>query len=180
MPTHCLPTHRQRVDGLAYAFLGAHDRLIALLQPLPDELAARRGRDGAWTPAQIGCHVALTNVRLAKVLTEGDTVDAPDDFADDWSRLTIPARVEAPASLDPPVSTTRAAAIDQLQASRETMVRAIRGLTPERGVRCMASRFGVMSVYQMGEFVTRHVERHIGQAQRTIALLMTDGPQVPS
>lgn len=165
------PTHQVRVAGLVASFLGAHDRLIGLLQVVDDAIAVQR-RDEGWSAAQIGCHVAMTNLRLARVLVEAEAVAAPQGFAEDWARLIIPTRIDAPKSLVPSVDATRAMAIDQLQASRETVVRAIRGLTEERASTCVPSRFGTMSFYQMAEFITRHVDRHIGQAQRSIASLM--------
>ncbi|MGE3841963.1 MAG: DinB family protein [Vicinamibacterales bacterium] len=174
IPPATPPTHPVRVAGLVASFLGANDRLIALLQTV-DDTTAVQPRDGGWSAAQIGSHVAMTNLRIARVLVEAEAVATPEGFAEDWARLTIPARIDAPRSLEPSIDTTRAAAIDQLQASREAVVRAIRGLSAERASACVPSRFGTMSFYQMAEFITRHVDRHIGQAQRTVAWLMAEG-----
>ncbi len=63
-----MASHDDRMGGIGDAFAQANQLLIGRLQAL-DDGAATRSSGGAWTPAQIGLHVALTNEFLSAVLS---------------------------------------------------------------------------------------------------------------
>ena len=58
----------------------------------------------------------------------------------------------------------------RLRASEDTFAKALQAMTPERcGTQCVQLPFGVLSLYEIGEFAAAHVVRHTGQVQRTLA-----------
>jgi len=90
-------THQNRIHASVSAFQSASDDMIAALERLSDEAAARVPEDGGWNPAQIGYHVAATNDFIAGVLTGTIpiAVPAPPDFVENPEVFKrVPARIE--------------------------------------------------------------------------------------
>ncbi len=87
-----------------------------------------------------------------------------------WREIvpTIPGRLQAPASVQPPPVVTRMDAIALLEASGVRMARALDAVTPERGARhgiISPIVGGAINLYQVGEWATAHVIRHNKQAK---------------
>ena len=168
-----MKSHEDRVLGIQSAFSGATDQLIACLQQLDDHIVTRAPA-GAWTPAQIGCHVALTNEFLAAVLSGAVAdmnVSRPNGFQETLATLQLPDRVKTFPALEPPAGATRGEAVAKLRQSAEVFAKALPAATSERcGTMCVKMPFGVVfSIYEVGEFAAGHIHRHIGQVNRTVA-----------
>jgi hypothetical protein len=71
--------------------------------------------------------------------------------------------VKSVPQLEPPPNVTSAATLEKLRASGDMLASAVRALTPERARYCITFPFGPLSLYQVAEFATRHVERHTNQ-----------------
>ena len=65
-----MSAHEDRIRSIQTSFQQATDQLISLLQQLDDATAMRAPAD-AWTPAQIGSHVAKTSEFLATAMAGG-------------------------------------------------------------------------------------------------------------
>jgi hypothetical protein len=165
--------HEDRIQHSITNFRTAMDAIIATLERLSDEAAARKPADGGWSAAQIGAHVAISNDLLAGAVT--GTVPmaraVPADFVENpnvWSN--VPSKVRTFPQLDPPPSPTRTEAIASLRASIPRVITAIEGMSEERaGTHCVTFPFGDLSMYQFADFVGGHVTRHDGQIQRATA-----------
>jgi hypothetical protein len=134
-------THEARVAGILTRFDDTAARLVARLEGAGDRSAPA---DGGWTPAQIGAHVAMVNSSLASVI-DGSGPGAtppPDGFVE---------------------------AVRDLKADTAKLRTALSGLTPERSRLCFTHRlFGMMTLYQVGDFAIAHMIRHNQQAKRVI------------
>ena len=169
-----MKSHEDRVRGIHSTFSEATDHLIACLQQLNDNIVTRAPA-GAWTPAQIGCHVALTNEFLAAVLSGavGEmNVPRPDGFQETLATLQLPDRVKTFPALEPPAGASKRDAVAKLRQSADVFAKSLSAATSERcGSVCVKMPFGVVfSIYEVGEFATGHIHRHIGQVNRTVAL----------
>jgi DinB family protein len=166
--------HLDRVRHLRESFVAANERLVARLRTADDE-AAERGREGGWSAAQIGWHVASVTSRFAAMIA-GDTggpQPLPESFRErPWAEVVaaIPERLQAPSAMTPPPGVRRAAAVAALEASGMKMARAFDALTPERGGRMGVTNaiVGTITVYQIGEWATAHIARHNRQAKRAL------------
>jgi hypothetical protein len=165
-------THQTRIHEIVNAFKAEHEQLIGHLEGLTDEGAEQPPRDGGWSAAQIGWHVGVSNEWLAAAL-RGDRPIAeppPADFTENWSAIKIPDKVKTFPQLEPPAAPGRGETVRKLRDSGDRVVEALEGLTPERAAYAIKFPFGTLSLYQVGEFVTAHVRRHIRQIERTLAL----------
>jgi hypothetical protein len=167
-----MPSHDERIRSIVSRFRTVQDQLIKEIEAVNEDAASRKGADAGWSPAQIGVHVAITNEWLAGAVsgTQPGAEPAPADFIEpEWSSIPIPARIKTFPQLEPPADATRSASLERLRSSGEQVVGALESLTPERARYCVALPFATISLYQMGEFAGAHVERHLGQLQRTLA-----------
>ena len=171
-----LAAHRARIGHLREAFAEANERFVARLRGVDDESARRAPAAGGWSAAQIGWHVAKVTTRFAGLMS-GDLPGAQPRAADFEERpwreivLTIPDRLQAPASFQPPPGVTRMEAIAALEASGMKMARALDAVTPERGLRHGITSpivGGAINLYQVGEWATAHVIRHNKQAKQVL------------
>ena len=98
--------HLARILHLRQSFAEANERLVARMRKAGDE-AARQSRDGGWSAAQIGWHVAAVTTSFAAIMT-GDRAAAhalPADFRErEWSEIAaaVPSRLTAPPPAAPP------------------------------------------------------------------------------
>lgn len=167
-----MAAHDERIRTIRAAFGQANDQLIARLQAL-DDATATEGPVDAWTPAQIGPHVALTNAFLSAVLS-GDvkemTGPRPDAFTETLATLQLPDKVKTFPALEPSAGTSKSDAVAQLRQSADTFAKAPPTATHERcASTCITMPFGaVLSLYEVGEFATGHIHRHIAQVNRTV------------
>jgi hypothetical protein len=161
-----------RAAMILAAFNAAHSSLVGKLRELPAETAEYRPADEAWSPAQIGYHVAVTNDWIAGVL-DGSTPGAqpaPPGFTETFNAKTLPARLKTFASLEPPSVVSAEVALEKLRAAGHRLSRAIASLTAERGSgQCVTLPFGTLSLFELAQFTTAHVVRHVGQVERTTA-----------
>jgi hypothetical protein len=171
-----LAAHRARIGHIREAFAEANERFVSRLRGVDDEAARRPAESGGWSAAQIGWHVAKVTTRFAGLMS-GDAPGAQPlghDFAErSWSSIvpTIPDRLQAPASVQPPPVVSRMEAIAALEASGMAMARALDAVTPERGAtHGITSPIvgGTINLYQLGEWATAHVIRHNKQAKLTL------------
>ena len=160
--------HVVRITAAVEKFTHANEQLVTMLERLAD--ATRTPKSGGWTPAQIGWHVADTNTYAAALL-RGTVPGARLSlaFIEDPAVFTkIPLRVEIPIpELYPPIDVTGGAAVQRLRASATDIVRAMRGLNADRArTYTVQLPFGVITLYQLTEFVGAHVVRHQAQLIR--------------
>jgi hypothetical protein len=171
-----LAAHYARLRHLRESFAEANERLVARLRRAADDAAHQKPRDGGWSVAQIGWHVAKVSTTFAGLIS-GDQPGArplPADFRErDWSKIAdqVPDRIEAAAAFHPPPAVTRHDAIAELEASGVRMAQAFDTVTPERGAGFGITSpivGGTISVYQIGEWATAHIIRHNRQAKRLL------------
>jgi hypothetical protein len=162
--------HGERVKKIAEAFKAASAELATKLENLPQDAAGRRPQDGGWSAAQIGWHVALSNDVFSNVISGAMPMAVPPaaDFAEDWTRIAIPAKIQTFPILVPPDETPRDEMLAKLRGSADRLLQAIESMPPDRATMCVQLQFGTMSLYQFGEFAGAHVRRHIGQLERTL------------
>jgi hypothetical protein len=165
--------HRVRVAQLRESFAAANHRLLQRLRDAGDE--GECGREDRWSPAQIGWHVAVVTRRFAGVISgevPGAQPVAPDFRERPWAEIvpTVAARLQAPASVQPPPDVTCSQAIVELEAAGKMMLSALDGLGLAR-----ASSYGIKSpivgainLYQVAEWATAHTIRHNKQAKLTL------------
>ena len=93
-----------RAASILARFTAAHHALLAALRDIAAEAAEHQPANGGWTPAQVGCHVAMTNEWIAGVLTGGvaGAQPAPAGFTESFNPAAIPARVKTFPTLEPP------------------------------------------------------------------------------
>jgi hypothetical protein len=171
-----LAAHRARIGHLREAFAEANERFVARLRKVDDESARRVPDGGGWSAAQIGWHVAKVTTRFAGIMSgdlPGAQPVAPDFLERPWREIvpTMPDRLQAPASVQPPPGVTRMEAIAALEASGVNMARALDAVTPERGARHGISSpivGGMINLFQVGEWATAHVIRHNKQAKQVL------------
>jgi hypothetical protein len=166
-------SHQSRIQASVRAFQTASDTLVGALDRLNDDVATRSPQGGGWTAAQIGWHVATTNDFLAGLITGAipHAVPVPAGFEENPAVFSnLPAKVETFAALVPPATATRAEAIGKMRKSTADTIQAIEGLTPERASGYAAKfPFGLVSLYQVADFIGGHVVRHQAQLERAIS-----------
>ena len=158
-----------RAATILARFQTAHNALVGRLRELPPESAERRPASEAWSAAQIGFHVATTNEWIAGLL-DGSTPmarPAPDGFTETFNPESMPTKVKTSASLEPPAVVSAEVALDRLRASGHRLSKAIASLSIERGMgNCVTLPFGTLSLFELADFTTAHVLRHISQIER--------------
>ena len=152
------------------AFVTAMERFIRTLEGAEDP--TRAAKDGGWTGAQVGWHIARSNELLSGALT-GSVAMAqaiPPDFQEDAEVVSrFPAKVQTFPQLEPPAGVTRQEAIAMLRASIDTTVTAFRSLSEARA-RGQFVKFpmGPLTMYQFADFTVGHVSRHQQQLERCL------------
>lgn len=122
--------------------------------------------DGGWSAAQIAWHVAAVNEAFAGLIDGSSPTaqPAPPDFVErTWTEIgeSLAKKLQAPARVQPQGAVVHGDAVAKLDASRERLVTTVRGLQPDRGVLMIDSPLvGRVTLYQIGEWATRHVIRH--------------------
>lgn len=163
-----MPTHDERIRRIVSEFRDKHREVLSELEGVEEAAATRPGPDAGWSPAQIGWHLATSEQRMAAALAGERPIAQPaaPDFREDWDAVNLPPKAKAAAALEPPPDVTRSHAVESLRSAQERVVSALEGLTPERATHTIAFPFGTLSLYQTGEFLTRHLDRHLGQLRR--------------
>jgi hypothetical protein len=158
-----------RAATILARFQNAHNAFVGKLRELPPESAERRPAAEEWSAAQVGFHVATTNEWIAGVL-DGSTPmaqPAPEGFAETFNPKSIPAKVKTFPSLEPPAVVSAEVALERLRASGHHLSKAIASLSAERGAgNCVTLPFGTLSLFELADFTTAHVLRHINQIGR--------------
>lgn len=117
--------------------------------------------------------MAVTTEFLAGALSGSNAsmlVPKAEGFQEVLATLQIPAKAKTFPMLEPPAAAIRAESVRRLRASEDTFAKALQAMTPERcGTQCVQLPFGVLSLYEIGEFAAAHVVRHSGQVPRTQA-----------
>jgi DinB superfamily len=166
-------SHQNRIHATVSAFLAASEGMIAAIERLNDAAAVHAPAGGGWNAAQIGYHVASANAYLAEILAGSipRTRPAPDGFQENPHVFSgVPSKLKTFPSLEPPAVVTRTEALDKLRESTAQAVEAIEGLNAERAAgEVVDFPFGVISLYQLAEFLGGHVVRHQAQLQRATA-----------
>jgi hypothetical protein len=153
-------------------FNAAQHHLVGKLRELPASIAEERMDVDAWSAAQIGWHVALTNEWIAGVLTGATPAaqPAPAGFKETLHALKMPDRMKTFPELEPPAVVGRDSALEKLRASGQQMSKAIASLTPERGAGYTVTlELGTFSLYELADFAAGHVARHLAQVDRAVA-----------
>jgi hypothetical protein len=153
-------------------FNAAQNSLAARLRDLPARIAEERDDLDSWTAAQIGWHVATTNDWIASVLigTTALAEPAAPGFKETLHLQVFPDRLKTSPALEPPAIVGRDSAMEKLRASGQHMSKAIASLTPERGGGYTVTLpFGTMSLFELADYASGHIARHIGQIERTVA-----------
>lgn len=165
--------HNDRIRNAVSSFEEANTRLVRMLEGLNDEAAKKAPKDGGWSAAQVGYHVAMTNELFAGILagTVALSQPAPAGFAENAGVFSaVPAKIETAPPLQPPAGTTRQDAVAKLRSAQTVIVGAIRALTADRATgHIMQLPFGPVSLYQAAEFLGPHTTRHIAQVERVTA-----------
>ena len=168
--------HLERLRHIRESFAEANERLVARLRRVDHGAAERGPEGGGWSVAQIGWHVAAVTTRFANLMS-GDAAGVqplPPDFVErDWAAIggSIPSRLQAPRSTEPPPRVTRDEAVAALEAAGVRLARALDLVTAERGAGFGLSSpivGGTINVYQIAEWATAHVIRHNRQAKRAL------------
>jgi hypothetical protein len=153
-------------------FNAAQNLLAAKLRDVPADLAEVRPDLDAWSAAQIGWHVAATNEWIAGVLigTTPMAEPAAPGFSETLHAQSLPDKVKTFPALEPPAIVGRDSALEKLRASGQQVSKAIASLTPERGAGYTVTLpYGTMSLFELADFGSGHVARHIAQIDRTVA-----------
>lgn len=166
-------SHEARVKTIVAEFGEAMSRFQARIADVPAD-KAEASEPGRWSLAQLAWHVALVNEAFAKVI-DGTFAGASapvDGFTErPWQELgaQVPSKAQAPERVRPPDHVAMQDARARLDASRDLLVSALEGLTPERAMHVHQSKMlGPISLYQVGEWATHHVIRHNRQAKQTL------------
>ena len=161
-----------RATSILARFTATHAAFSSRLRNLPPGLAEDRPDAQSWTPAQIGCHVAMANEWIARVLTGATPAAerAPGDFLERFDAASLPPTEETFPDLVPPYPVSRDAALERLRASSQFAAKAIAALTSDQGTRsCVRLGFGTLSLYELADFAATHMTRHVAQVERSVA-----------
>jgi hypothetical protein len=161
-----------RAATILARFNAAHSSLVGRLRDLPAGLAETAHAEDAWTPAQIGWHVALTHDLVAGVLLGSIPMAQPaaPGFQEAFDVSAIPAKAKNSPPLDPPAIVGRDSALEKLRASGQQLTKAMATLTPARGAGyTVVLPFGTLSLFEFADFAAAHVKRHVAQIDRSVA-----------
>ena len=132
-------------------------------------------REGGWSAAEIAWHVGAINNAFAGLIDGSipSARPAPDGFVEtSWTEIAmrVPAKLEAPQRFHPPADLTAENALNMVRQSKDTMLKALAGLTAERatGFTVKSSVGTPVNLYQVGNWAAAHVARHNAQAKKLI------------
>lgn len=152
-----------RAAGILARFTAAQTNLLSKLREMPPGAAQQAPDADHWSAAQIGCHVALTNEWIARIITGATTMaePAPAGFQETFAGRNAPGMVKAFPTLQPPDLVGRDAALERLRISGQHMCKAIASLSPERGSGFVVNLpFGTLSLFELADYTADHVGRH--------------------
>jgi hypothetical protein len=158
-----------RAVAILARFNAANHALMSRFRELAPGAAEQQGADGAWSAAQIVCHVAMANEWAAGVLAGSTPLaqPAPDDFTERFSPVAVPRQKTFP--LPAPACVGGEAALERLRSSGQRVSKAIASLTPDRGSRYVVTLpFGTISLYELADLTAAHVARHAAQVERAL------------
>ena len=165
--------HASRIQASASGFKTAAAAFGEKLNRLSDAAATTPPKEGGWTPAQIGMHLALSNELFTAIVNGAVPMaqPAPAEFAEDANVFSrVPDKVTTFPTLEPPAGVTRAEAEERLRRANEQLLAAIEGLSDERAANhCVQLPFGMVSLYQFADFAGAHMVRHTAQLERAIS-----------
>lgn len=160
-----------RAAAILTRFSATSQTFASKLRDLPPGLAEYRADRESWTPAQIGCHVAMSNDWIAGVLT-GATAAAermPSRAAGVFDPAQLPPTDETFPAMVPPTAVSREVALERFRASVQHVSKAIAALTTERGAdHAVALEFGTLSLYELADYAATHITRHLAQVDRVV------------
>ena len=161
-----------RAAAILARFNAAHQSLVGKLRELPATVAEQSPSSDAWSAAQIGLHVAMTNNWAAGVLlgSAPHARPAPAGFRESFDPSKVPPCIKTIAQLEPPAAVARDMALARLRASAQQLTKAIASLTPRRGTGYTVTLLdGTLSLFELADFVAGHVARHDAQIDRIVA-----------
>ena len=162
-----------RAASILARFNAAHTALVGRLRDLPPRVAETAPAADAWSPAQIGWHVALTDDLIAGVLLGSIPMAQPATagFKEGFTSGSLPPKAKNPPPLEPPAVVGRDSALEKLRASGQQLTKAMASLTAERGAGyTVALPFGTLSLFELADFAAMHVQRHVAQIDRSVAV----------
>ncbi len=159
-----------RATTILARFNAAHTALLGKIRELPADVGEHHPSAEGWTPAQIGCHVALANEWTAGVLLGTTPLAQPAaaGFAERFNAANVPWNTKT-FPLDPPNVISCDNTMERLRASGHHLSRAIASLTAERGAGfCVTLPWGTLSLFELAEYTVAHVSRHASQLDRAL------------
>jgi hypothetical protein len=163
-------SHQEQLRTKSSAFTSAVNSLAEAIERLDENAATRTPGEGGWSAAQIAWHVGTTNELLGGVMSGSVPMakPAPQGFSEDPTVFRgIPDRIQTFPQLEPPAGVTRADGLSKLRGSVSPYLAGLEGLSPERAETfCVPFSFGTLSMYQLADFASGHVMRHLEQVHR--------------
>jgi len=168
-------SHSERIAELSTAFSASMDRFLARIGGASSDALLAKPSEGGWSAAEIAWHVGAINNAFAGLI-DGSVPSArpaPDGFVETpWTEIAmrVPVKLEAPQRFHPPADLTAENALNMIRQSKDTMLKALGGLTEARAVGyTVKSAVGTpVNLYQVGNWASAHVARHNAQAKKLI------------
>ena len=168
-------SHAERITELTAAFTDSMDRFLKRVERVPSEAFIAKPSEGGWSPAEVAWHVGAINNTFAGLI-DGSIPNArptPEGFVETpWTEIAmrVPAKLEAPPRFHPPSDLVADNALGLLRQSKDTMLKALAGLTEERAIGfTVKSTVGTpVNLYQVGNWAAAHVARHNAQVKKLI------------
>jgi hypothetical protein len=160
-----------RAAAILTRFSATSQTFASKLRDLPPGLAERPANAESWSPAQIGCHVAMSNEWIAGVLTGATaaTERIPPTVAATFDASALPPTDETFPAMVPPPAVSREVALERFRTSVQHVSKAIAALDAERGTgQGVALEFGTLSLYELADYAATHITRHLAQVDRVV------------
>jgi hypothetical protein len=159
-----------RATAILARFSATSQTFAAKLRDLPPGLAEFRTDAGSWSPAQIGCHVALSNLWIADVLTGASQAPRVPVNGSTFDPAALPPTEESFPTLVPPGAVSREVALERFRASVQQVSKAIAALPSDRAAaEGVTLSIGTLSLYELADYAATHITRHLAQVDRTVA-----------
>jgi len=168
-------THEERIVELSTSFTDSMARFLKRLESASPEALMAKPVEGGWSAAEIAWHVGAINNAFAGLI-DGSLPNAkptPEGFVETpWTEIAmrVPAKLEAPPRFHPPADLTAENAMTMIRQSKETMLKALAGLSEARatGFTVKSSVGTPVNLYQVGNWAAAHVARHNAQAKKLL------------
>jgi hypothetical protein len=168
-------SHTERIAELSTNFSDSMTRFLARVERTAPDSLMKKPDDGGWSAAEISWHVGAINNAFAGLI-DGSVPNArpaPEGFVETpWTEIAmrVPVKLEAPQRFHPPEDLTAEHALNLLRQSKDTMLKALAGLTEERalGFTVKSSVGTPVNLYQVGTWAAAHVARHNAQVKKLI------------